>query len=180
MPKENRALRELEQLRDVALAKIKDRASKIRAILDQRESFLKESYAQEQEELKAKARESAAVTRAQQALDRIQAKIPTEIERDLSRREAEIRSIESRKATHERELHGVKHDLGELMRRGTRDQVAPKMLRDQAVALEGLIAEAELSLDESKKGLDAARTSRREFLEGLQDEARSELAALGK
>lgn len=177
--KPNKALKDLEGLRDAALEKIKTRAGKLRAILDERDRFLKESYAREQEEHKAKARESGDVVKFSEAISRVEAKIPQEVSRDLQRREGEIRELERRKKEHGRELHGVKHDLTTLERRpGPRDQIVFRTLRDQVAALEALVAEVDVDLDDAKKGLEAAQTIRRETLDGLVEECEKELAAL--
>ena len=175
----NKALAGLEERRDAALAKIKDRTVRIKMILDERDRFLKESYGREQEELRAKARESTEVVRFSDAMARIEARIPDEVTKDLARRQSEIRDLERRRKEHERELHGVKHDLTTLERRpGPRDQAVFRNLREQVATLEGLVSEVDADMDEEKKGLAAAQTIRREALEGLSAEAEKELSTL--
>ena len=174
----NKALAELEARREKGLAKQKELAGQLKALLDAKDEFLKDNHLRQEALLRDKAREGRGVEAAQRALDRLAARIPQEVDRDLQRREAELRSLELKRRTHERELHGVRHDLERLRKKNVPPDTL-KSLREQAEALEGLLAENAEDAEEARKGLEAAQNLRREALEGLAAEAEAELAALG-
>jgi ATP-dependent Zn protease len=178
VPKENKALRELEAKRDAALARVKDHAANHRAILDQRDEFMKESLAREQGSLKAKAKDGAEVVRWQRALDRIMQKVPIEISKDISRREAEAKKLESRNRELGRDLHNATWELEQLHKVSPTDKLASKAALERRVAIAGLLEENKSDLEDARKGLAAAEQIKRDAIESLVKEAEAELAAL--
>jgi DNA repair exonuclease SbcCD ATPase subunit len=198
-------IQELEAQRDTHLEEIKAHAAKLRGVLEDRDAFLRESRAREEQAFKEKMRDGAQVERIQKAIDRIYGMVPVEVARELGRCESAVREIEGRRYRLEKELRAAKYALEHPPKwplastplvwesRAREEEASKERPRDRAEAerkkyvqeleenrqaLEEALAALGTEFEDAQKALAVAQERREEALAALEDEAQAELAAL--
>jgi hypothetical protein len=196
-------IKRLEAIRDERMAALKGCTMRHRQVLEERESLLRSSRSDEDQVTRDKLLAGAEVSKVQEALDRVLARLPQEITRDIGLLESQVHVLEGKRHRLTRERDAAKLSAGRVhdaarslalmsVSRAVLDgpkgkaaiaaheEAAKKELAENLAFVEASLGITERELDTAKTALAEAQARRQKALASpeLIEAAEKELAAL--